>query len=231
MNTQAILKADTSASIPEAVIRAQRAIAQSESSYLEAPAPEITKTQVKLVDDEESLFVYDKTATKGPRMHDFRDGRGIAAPYVFADNKTPVAVPFSAAIRLVENNGFTVIDAEGNILTASKERDEKVTLKSNETIARYDQLTAEALGEKLISLSAPSSVKRKEDMIAWLVNYNEQRSDARSRAEASGMNRSLAEIIADAGGDADAALRDMNSMSEDVIHAVAGAGDGETVQI
>lgn len=220
MTKPAITQATTTSDgVPEAV----RLAAQANSAKIEdvtnrkaMAESNIVHRKAPTVEAEPKLYVYDLLATKGPRTHEFIDKNGIGAPYNFPDATTARAVPWSAAIGLVEIGGFAVYEADGTKLEASKERDEKVTLKSNETIARYDQLTLETLQDTCKRLDAPKDLKKKEDMVSWLINYNQQRSDARQRADELGLNKSLRELLEDAGGDAD----NINAMDKNTAQSV-----------
>jgi hypothetical protein len=206
--------------IPAAVLQVAETSNKVEASQ-ELQEQDIVRRASDASPEEPKLYVFDLTATTGPRTHDLVDKRGVVVPYNFPDTQTPRPVPYSAGIRLIDNQGFRVVDEDGNVLEANKERDEHVTLKSNETIARYDQLKHEALATICKRLKAPRKITTSEAMINWLVAYNQEREDARMRADELGLSRSLKEIIADAGGDID----NINAMTPDDVSVAAGSGD------
>lgn len=213
----------TNSAIPEAVLQAAQAQHKVAAAAQDAEAMQedaVVLKKAPQVEEEPKLYVYDLTAESGARTHDLVDRNGVVTPYNFPDSRTPRAVPWSAGFRLVGVDGFKVYDAEGNLLESNKERDEKVTLKSTETIARYDELTFNALADRAKALKAPKELTSKEEIIKWLVAFNQEREDARQRADELGINKSLKELIEDAGGDETYLTR----MDNDAIAAAVASG-------
>lgn len=194
----------TQESIPSAVTAAVsamkatniKAAVPDEDSFIKEALAERTAAQ------EELLYVIALTATKGERVYDLRDGNGVIGTYAFPNERTPVAVPYSAAIGLVGESGWRVLDENGNEFKANKQRKSDLTLKSTQTIAHFGELTLEALRKRAAALTAPQDIIKgtKGDVVAWLINYNEEYAAASEKAIISGGNRSLEELLREAEG-------------------------------
>ena len=97
--------------------------------------------------------------------------------FTFAPGK-PTDVPYDIAMnRLVANDTFEVRDQKGNLLEAMREEESSVpgsapvVMKADETIARFEELTFEALkdrAEKHEGYEAGAHPK-KDDLVAYLV--------------------------------------------------------------
>lgn len=106
------------------------------------------------------------------RMHNLED-----VNYIFEPGKaTPV--PMAVAVKyLVGNPGFQVHDADGNIIREVRSEEATlpgsapVALKADECIARYEELTANALRDRAEKIAGfdESGADKKEDIIAFLV--------------------------------------------------------------
>ena len=151
---------------------------------------------------EEKLYVVALTATQGERVYDLRDGNGVIGTYAFPNERTPVAVPYSAAIGLVGEAGWRVLDEDGNEYKANKQRKSDLTLKSTQTVAHFAELTLEALRKRAGALTAPQEIVKgnKPEVVAWLISYNEEYASASEAAITSGGNRSLEELLQEAEG-------------------------------
>lgn len=194
----------TQESIPSAVTAAVNAMkatdikaaVPNEEDFFKEALSERTGAQ------EELLYVISLTATKGERVYDLRDGNGVIGTYAFPNDRTPVAVPYSAAIGLVGEAGWRVLDSEGNEYKANKHRKSDLTLKSTQTIAHFGELTIEALRKRAGALTAPQEVIKgtKSEVVAWLINYNEEYAAASEKAIRTDGNRSLEELLREAEG-------------------------------
>lgn len=193
MNTQEIIETVPPVTPPNA-----RLAAALPASPIKGPG--IIAIPPVQLDTEKGLQVFDRLATNGARTHDLADGNGVIAQYKFPDAQTACLVPMSAAIKLVGVDGFDVVDDEGNVWKADKERKEEFTMKSDETVAKYHELTAQALKERAQQINLPPQVVngRKEDIIIHLVRFNEQRQDAKAKAVELGLTKSLQELLNDA---------------------------------
>lgn len=88
------------------------------------------------------------------------------------DNPTPM--PRWAAMKFAMISGFEVIDANGTKFVAPPESEaQTLTLAPDELVARYDELTAEALFARCATYGEACSLKKsasKNDMIGFLLS-------------------------------------------------------------
>lgn len=113
----------------------------------------------------------DLLATKGNRVHEFlENGRLIKKN--FPDNQTQVEITMDTALKLAGNDGFLVRDPDGNEIKA----DTGVTVGSgpkldiDECIARFDELTRDALLERAKEAGGQFNTKStKGDVIEFLI--------------------------------------------------------------
>lgn len=92
--------------------------------------------------------VRDLLATNGARVHELVDRRGLKQRYTFKDDQQYVQIPMSQASRLIGNDGFEVLNNRGLQLRVVKGvtgQAKGVTLSHDEVVAKYDELTTDAL--------------------------------------------------------------------------------------
>ncbi len=120
----------------------------------------------------DQYLVYDMNARQGPRRHDMTDG---AFYELHASKGTPV--PERHALLFLRDGAFRVIDATGKELASvahlANERDGSRELAKDETIARYAELTHEALLARAVLRPGATGLSRKtpkDDLVAFLTD-------------------------------------------------------------
>ena len=123
----------------------------------------------------ETLQVVDSTAgaNSPAREHEIQVGDGRRVVYSFK-HQSPVRMPFDHAMRFRPMDSFIVLDDEGeryepNPVTPP---DAEIELAEDEVVARYEELTAEALFARAKELPGSDDLKRnsqKTEIIAFLV--------------------------------------------------------------
>lgn len=115
--------------------------------------------------------VFDLNAREGTRWHDFPGGvrYGLKA-------SEPTPVPEHHALLLLRDSSFRVIDDQGNELTSVEhlagERDPSRTLAADETIARYAELTKDALLARAVQRPGASFTRQstRDELVEFLTN-------------------------------------------------------------
>lgn len=130
---------------------------------------------------EEFFMVRDLLATQGSRTHelvDYEDST-VSKRFNFAGKDVPIKVPFKFAMCLLGKEGFELTNSKGEIIRPRKDQKDtvgqEVTLAVNEVIAKLDELTADALAERVIKVGGTKG--KKEEMIAFLIASNGGPSD------------------------------------------------------
>lgn len=103
--------------------------------------------------------VRDKNATIGPRIHDMPGARYALKAHEDTE------VPEKHALLFLRDEAFEVRDDTGNLLASAghlaNERDANRVLASDETIARYEELTAAALLSRAVLRPGAGEFTRK----------------------------------------------------------------------
>lgn len=114
--------------------------------------------------------VKDLFAKSTSRIHELADANGRRINVEFPVDKY-VELPLTLALPLVGNNGFEVIGPDGKILKPARARGaETLTLDYDQTIARYSELTIEALIERARPLPGGDKLSRKDGKDA-IINF------------------------------------------------------------
>jgi hypothetical protein len=148
-----------------------------------APVDE-TAPQTVPESDDGFLYVMDGSATptSGDRIHELMHAGGRLKSYTFEYGK-PLHLPFALAVRFLKNEGFYRTDAAGEEIPferAPKRPEElaageKLTISDDQVIARYSELTNEALTLRAAMLPASEEVVAKgprEAVIKFIVEHN-----------------------------------------------------------
>jgi hypothetical protein len=154
MNQPALKADEKSALIPPAAPKPRGAVALPPSA--------------KTPEDTVIFKVRDVLATNGPRTHELLDSRGIVHKYVFPNDRDSIDIPMSMAASLIGNEGFIVQNQEGRELRAVRRETQGanrgVILSFDETVAKYEELTQDALLArcKKLKLSVNKSTPKPE---------------------------------------------------------------------
>lgn len=127
--------------------------------------------------------VLDLTAKKDARIHDLWD-RSVLRRYTFKPDEER-ELPMRVAAPLVANAGFRVTDDRGIVLRTVERtvNGERVSMRSDQVVARLDELTKEALIERVREAGGdPAKLRTKEELAAWLIR--QLAADAEAQAEA-----------------------------------------------
>lgn len=133
-----------------------------------------------------NLFVLDTTA-KPPcptRTHEFLQADGTLKAYTFKQGES-LELPAAEAAKFLKHPHFIVTDADGKVIKPlPKEAGQGVAapaLGEDEVIARYDELTADALVLRVNALPGGGSAKpawKKDKLIATLKEARAQAANA-----------------------------------------------------
>lgn len=120
------------------------------------------------------LYVTDVLATAGPRTHTLLDAKGRSHIYTFADSREQRPVPSEIVIssRLIQNDGFIVRKVkDGAVLKPRYENEETAVLQADETVARYDELSHQALLTRCKNRgrTAYNKATKRDEMITFLM--------------------------------------------------------------
>jgi hypothetical protein len=126
-----------------------------------------------------NLRVIDSAAKMGPRTHLMPNEPGTRdSSYTFPDWQTAVSVPLHRAMMFAQAPDFEVYDEDGKPLTMRNLEGVggtgKLVLRPDETIARLDELSREALVERAKRLPGGDKIARmkREDMLSALLAAN-----------------------------------------------------------
>jgi hypothetical protein len=135
-----------------------------------------------------TLRVIDSAAKMGPRTHSMPNEPGTReSVYTFPDWQTAIDVPIHHAMQFAQAPDFEVYDQDGKPLTMRNldgvGGTGKLVLRPDETIARLDELSREALVDRAKRLPGGDKIARmkREDMIDALLAA--QKPDMRVEAE------------------------------------------------
>lgn len=148
--------------------------------------------------DKETVLVQDLNAV---RVGVVREHRIKGQTYKFTGNLNDrVEMPFDHAIPLIDNDGFEVRKHDGTILRPKRQTQTDlsgsvINLRSDQTIAGYDELRKDALVDRANRLGAEfRHNSRAEDVITFLMTYDDQPTVAAGPKAAPG---DLAESVQD----------------------------------
>jgi hypothetical protein len=126
-----------------------------------------------------TLRVIDSAAKTGPRTHLMPNEPGTRdSIYTFPDWQTAIEVPIHHAMMFAQAADFEVYDADGKPLVMRNldgvGGTGKLVLRPDETIARLDELSREALIDRAKRLPGGDKIARmkREDMLAALLSAN-----------------------------------------------------------
>lgn len=160
-----------------------------------APDPKGMKRVAKAAETSaaapKTIWVIDTTATpdSGPRTH-HQMVDGLVKPFVFENGK-PVEMPREIAHKFLKDPAFIATDKDGRRIAykrTPKQPDElgageALILDKNETVARFDELTSQALyqratalvgGERFVrTLDSKPAVQARAEMIDFIVKTKE----------------------------------------------------------
>lgn len=169
---------------------------QMQAISAHAPRPPQTNPGAAAEGPQSELYVVDRSATarSGPRTHELLDASGYARPYTFEPFK-PVLLPLAVALKFLASEGFVLTDAHGTeqpFRKAPKRPEdlvagEKLELKPDETVARYDELSTKALFFRCAVLPGGEVVAQSNDrnaMIRFIVDHYETLRRKNSQREA-----------------------------------------------
>jgi hypothetical protein len=134
--------------------------------------------------EETIYYVVDTRATQGPRTHEMINAQGRIISYTFKDFVTATPVPHSHAMKFASIEGFECYDDDQNKIEPKtvKGFDGKssVTLRADECIAGYEELTVDALRARCLKLpgidvKTVTHRSRRETLIAMLVKAGKPR--------------------------------------------------------
>lgn len=118
--------------------------------------------------------VRDLLAYNGPRVHELPDSRGIVRKYAFANSESFVEIPMPIAAKLIGNDGFQVLNERGHEMRVQKLEGEGnnkgVILAYDEVVAKYDELTLDALKARVERAGGKiQQGARKDDLVSFLI--------------------------------------------------------------
>lgn len=127
------------------------------------------------------LYVLDTTAThdSGPRTHE-QIVDGAVQPFKFEFGK-PVPMPPAIALKFLRHDGFKLTDERGNVREFRRpprqpnelQAGEKFALGSEETVARYDELSTPALQHRVLEMPGGEQFAQtpvRAEMIKFIVD-------------------------------------------------------------
>lgn len=127
------------------------------------------------------LLVLDTTAINEPRIHE-QTVEGVIKPFTFERGK-PLPLPYEIAAKFLKHDAFKLMNDKGEIIAwkrRPKQPDElgageRIRLSEDETIARFDELSNQALLGRCVELpggevfTIGKDRPERADMIAFLV--------------------------------------------------------------
>lgn len=125
-----------------------------------------------------TLYVIDSTAVSGPRTHS-QTIQGIDRNFTFEPGK-PLPLPIAVAKKFLRHEAFKLSDAEGNVRQFKRRpkqpeelgAGERINLTAEETVARFDELSTDALQARALELPNSDAFADKPDrfkMIEFLI--------------------------------------------------------------
>lgn len=132
--------------------------------------------------------VRDKLATHGPRVHELVDARGMIQKLVFPSSDVFIDVPMPLAAKLIGNDGFQVLNERDHEMRVQKIEMEGantgVFLSYDEIVAKYEELTHEALLTRATKAGGKFTGKnKKEEIISYLIEVSLDGADRIAQAE------------------------------------------------
>lgn len=133
------------------------------------------------VTQSETYLVRDMNAKGKPRTHEVPLGDGSFRSFTFPDESTGLPIPIAAAIKLARIPGFEVKNRDGIVITGQQIEEEDatgdfVTLSADQTIAKFSELTQDALLLRAIDCGEPGRVFKKnssrDSLIEFLISRN-----------------------------------------------------------
>lgn len=128
--------------------------------------------------EETTYFVIDTRATQGARTHEMVNAANRIVQYKFPDFVTAIPVPHAHAMKFSAIPGFEVYDKDQNQITTKTVTGvtgaASLTLRADEVIANLDELTVEALRNRVLKIpghtakSVPNRTRR-EELVGILV--------------------------------------------------------------
>ena len=186
---------------------------QEEPEIPEPPAPKAKakpKPKAKAAKKEEpgTMFIVDGAAVREQRIHEMIVDGDIVS-YGFQPG-TPTEVPYAVGVRFLAIPSFYRTDEQGSRLTwrpAPKQPDEyqpgeQFKLAEDEVVARYDELSGEALRMRAMMLpggerfAGPST---RDEMIQFIVERKKATRRANSQADTRTVEGGIEEWTPDAG--------------------------------
>ena len=141
------------------------------------------------------MYVIDTSATPmaDTRVHHLRLTGGRIAAFTFKAGE-PLRLPFEQAIQFLKNDGFVHVDAQGNEMPfrkAPKRPDdlqpgEVFKLDEAETVARFDELTTNALILRAAMLPESDAIVRTQDraaIIPFIIGYYRKTREASTQSD------------------------------------------------
>lgn len=126
----------------------------------------------------ELFDVYDTSAVTGPRVHDILF-EGQVEQITFEPHK-PTKMTRERALKF-NKDGFTVKDPSGNVFKPVVDEDAllRERLKPDEVIARYDELSADALRARAVVLVGGEKMAdaTRDELVAFLKGKKGERPD------------------------------------------------------
>lgn len=143
-----------------------------------ASKPE-TSARIANLSSQDFLYVRDTLATRGMRAHELVDSAGKKKVFTFLDSTTPVEVPTDMAIELIKIEGFAVSKTpDGEPLRPAGRETNGLALASDEIVAKFHELTHDALLHRCNSLDANFNKNTsKNTMIAFLAGGDIEESE------------------------------------------------------
>lgn len=152
--------------------------AQKNEDLIRNPAPTVRAVAVpKPKAEPEMSIMYrvrDKLAYAGPRTHELYDSRGILQKFTFKDDQTWIEMAMPLAAKLIPIDGFEVQNERGYVMRAEQitpdSAKQGVILAFDEVVAKYDELTRDALQYRANKLGGSfKGNSPKEEMISFLI--------------------------------------------------------------
>lgn len=117
-----------------------------------------------------------------PRVHEVLDAKGQIVKYSFKNADTYIKMPMNMATKFIGNEGFQVLNERGHEMRAQRiETDENrgVILAYDQTVARYEELTHDALLTRAnIAGGTFKKNSSKDEMISYLIEASLQNKSA-----------------------------------------------------
>lgn len=162
-----------------------------------ADQPSKEDQRLKAINDGRIVLVVDTTATdpNRPRIHEYIEG-GQVKRLSFKPNEAK-ELPRLLAATFLKHEGFIRVNAEGDQIEwdgavpkqpSEMGAGEKFVLKANETIARFSELTAQAIANRAALIpGGPEFIQRpglsKQEVIDFVQRYHEEEARKNTKAE------------------------------------------------